>query len=169
MEIKYNLTEEDYLKFNIFHIRHSDSAMKSLKMQRFATPIVYIIFAYIFSMIADIPFLYAFIPFFVIGMMWAIFYPKYFFNRIARHTKKMVNEGKNEGLLGKHTMTFSDEGIVDVASNGETKVHWSGINEFKEDDSNLYLYNSSVSAYIIPKREITDVEEVRSYLKTKLF
>lgn len=142
--------------------------MKSLKMQRFATPIVYIILAYIFSLIADIPFLYAFIPFFVIGMMWAIFYPKYFFNRIARHTKKMVNEGKNEGLLGKHAMTFSDEGIVDVTSNGETKVHWSGISEFKEDDANFYLYNSALSAYIIPKRDITDLEEVRTYLKAKL-
>ncbi|MFP7298762.1 YcxB family protein [Neobacillus niacini] len=168
MEIKYNLTEEDYLKFNMFHISHSESANKSLKTQRFATPFVYIIFAYIFANIADIPFLYSLIPFLIVGILWVIFYPKYFQSRILSQTKKMIREGKNEGLLGEHTMILSEEGIVDSNTKGETKVHWSGIIKLVEDESNLYVYNSSVSAYIIPKRELNDVEEVRNHIKSKL-
>ncbi|MCM3693607.1 YcxB family protein [Neobacillus niacini] len=168
MEINYRLTEEDYLKFNMFHINNSDSANKSLKTQRFATPFVYIIFAYIFANIADIPFLYALIPFLIVGILWVIFYPKYFQTRILSQTKKMIREGKNEGLLGEHTMTLSEDGIVDSNPKGETKVNWSGIIKLTEDDSNLYLYNSSVSAYIIPKREVNDLEGLRNFMKTKL-
>jgi hypothetical protein len=168
MEINYRLTEEDYLKFNLFHINNSESANKSLKTQRFATPFVYIIFAYIFANIADIPFLNALIPFLIVGILWVIFYPKYFQTRILSQTKKMIREGKNEGLLGEHTMTLSDDGIVDSNPNGETKVNWSGIIKFTEDDSNLYLYNSSVSAYIIPKKEVKDLEGLKNFMKTKL-
>jgi hypothetical protein len=168
MEINYRLTEEDYLKFNMFHINNSESANKSLKTQRFATPFVYIIFAYIFANIADIPFLYALIPFLIVGILWVIFYPKYFQSRILSQTKKMIREGKNEGLLGEHTMTLNEDGIVDSNPNGETKVNWSGIIKLTEDDSNLYLYNSSVSAYIIPKREVKDLEGLRNVMKTKL-
>ena len=168
MEIKYHITEEDYLKFNLFHINNSESANKSLKTQRFATPFVYIIFAYIFANIADIPFLYALIPFLIVGILWVIFYPKYFQTRILSQTKKMLREGKNEGLLGEHTMILSEDGIVDSNPNGETKVNWSGIIKLQEDESNLYIYNSAVSAYIIPKRELNVVEDVREYIKSKL-
>jgi hypothetical protein len=168
MKFNYNLTEDDFIKYNLFHVKNSESALKSLKMQRFLTPVLYAIIAYVLSSFADIPFLYAFIPFLIVSILWVVFYPKYFYNRITRHTKKMVTEGKNEGLLGKHSMNLTEEGIVDSTSSGETKVHWSGIEKFKEDDSNLFLYNSSISAYIIPKRDLTDLEEVRTYLKTKL-
>jgi hypothetical protein len=168
MEINYRLTEEDYLKFNLFHINNSESANKSLKTQRFATPFVYIIFAYIFANIADIPFLYALIPFLIVGILWVIFYPRYFQSRILSQTTKMIREGKNEGLLGEHTMTLSDEGIVDSNPNGETRVNWTGIIKLVEDESNLYVYISSVSAYIIPKKDLTNVEDVREYIKSKL-
>ncbi|PAE37875.1 YcxB family protein [Bacillus sp. 7884-1] len=168
MVINYHLTEEDYLKFNMFHINNSESANKSLKTQRFATPFVYIIFAYIFANLADIPFLYALIPFLIVGILWVIFYPKYFQTRILSQTKKMIREGKNEGLLGEHTMTLSEDGIVDSNPNGETKVNWTGIIKLKEDDSNIYLYNSSVSAYIIPKRELKDLEGLKNYMTSKL-
>jgi hypothetical protein len=168
MEIAYHLTEEDYLKFNMFHIKNSESANKSLKTQRYATPFVYIIFSYIFANLADIPFLFALIPFLIVGILWVIFYPKYFQTRILSQTKKMIREGKNEGLLGEHTMILSEEGIVDSNPNGETRVNWTGIIKLLEDESNLYVYNSSVSAYIIPKRDLSDVEAVREYLKSKL-
>ncbi|MGM7637492.1 YcxB family protein [Bacillus sp. Hm123] len=80
----------------------------------------------------------------------------------------MIQEGTNEGLLGEHHMILSEEGIIDSTSNGETKVTWSGIKTISEDKHNIYLYNSSVSAYILPKREVDDVEEIKNYLKSKV-
>lgn len=168
MEIKYNLTEEDYVNFNLFHFKNSESASKSLNMQRYSIPFIYLIVAYVFSNLADIPFLYAFIPFLIAGILWVLFYPKYFQKRIRSQTKKMIKEGKNEGLLGEHSMLLTEDGIVDTNSNGETKVNWSGIIKMKEDQSNLYLYNSSVSAYILPKRELKNLNEVRAYFEAKL-
>ncbi|WHY01416.1 YcxB family protein [Neobacillus sp. DY30] len=168
MEIKYNLTEKDYLNFNLFHVKNSASATRSLNLQRYVTPLVYLIFAYIFSSIADIPFLYAAIPFLIVGILWAVFYSKYFYYTISRQTKKMIREGKNEGIIGEHTMNMTEEGIVDTNPNGETKVNWSGFIKLVEDESSLYLYNSAVSAYIIPKRDLANVEEIRQFIKSKL-
>jgi hypothetical protein len=65
-------------------------------------------------------------------------------------------------------MILSEDGIVDSNPNGETKVNWSGIIKLQEDESNLYIYNSAVSAYIIPKRELNEVEDVREYIKSNL-
>ncbi|MCJ7842473.1 YcxB family protein [Lederbergia sp. NSJ-179] len=168
MEIKYNLTEEDYLNFNLFHVKNSKTAKKAMKMQRFLIPIVFIVIPYVLSKMGDMSLFGLLIPFLLISILWIMFYPKYFYHYVIRHTKKLIKEGENDGLLGEHRMILSEEGIVDSASNRETKVTWSGIKTVKEDKHNIYLYNSSVSAYILPKRDLDDVEEIKIYLQSKL-
>lgn len=168
MEIKYHLTEEDYINFNMFHIKNSKTAMRSLTIQRFIGPIIFIISSYVFSKIGDVPFLGLFITFLILSILWVIFYPKYFYSHVIRHVKKMIKEGKNDGLLGEHHMMMTEDGIVDSTTNGETKVNWSGIQQIKENDDYFYLYNSSVSAYILPKRELHNLDEISSFLKSKI-
>lgn len=80
----------------------------------------------------------------------------------------MFREGKNVDLLGEHQMEMTDEGIEDKTSKSETKLNWSGIEKLQENDQYFFLYNSSVSAYIFPKRDFQNVDEIRSYFKSKL-
>ena len=168
MKINYSLTEEDFLNFNMFHIKNSKTAIRALNMQRFITPIIFLILSYVISKVGNISFLELFITFLIVSILWIIFYPKYFYHHIIRHVKKMIKEGKNDGLIGQHSLNMTEEGIVDSTSFDENKVTWSGIKAFKEDKKYFYLYNSSVSAYILPKRDLHSVEEIRNYLKTKL-
>jgi hypothetical protein len=80
----------------------------------------------------------------------------------------MLREGTNDGLLGEHHLIMTEEGIEDSTSNSNSKVRWSGFINLEEDSYNFYLYNSSVSAYIIPKREISDVEGMKDYLNSHI-
>lgn len=168
MEINYKLTEEDYLKFNLFHIKNSKTAIKALNMQRFLPPIFFIISAYIFTTVMNASFPVMLITFLIISILWIIFYPKYFYNYVIRNTKKMIREGKNDGLLGEHHLIMTEEGIEDSTTYGETRVSWSGLKNFEEDNYNFYLYNSSLSAYVIPKREVSNVEVMKNYLNSHI-
>ncbi|KUP04350.1 hypothetical protein Q73_15875 [Bacillus coahuilensis m2-6] len=168
MELTYTLTEEDYLRFNVFHIKNSATGKKALNIQRYVTPVFFVVIAYVFSIILHKPFLEVFLPFFIVGALWVLFYPKYFYNHITRTVKKAFREGNNEGLLGQHRLTIDDEGFVDETANGLTRLAWAGVVEVKEDEHSLYIYNSAVSAYILPKQEIDKVEGFRKYLNVKL-
>lgn len=168
MELTYNITEEDYIQFNLFHIRNSQTAVRTLNIQRYLSPVIFIIFSFIFPKLFDGSLWLSLAIFGIMSILWIVYYPKYYYSHILRHVKKMLKEGKNHGILGEHHMYFADEGIIDKTVTGETKVSWSGIEEFKEDDHNLYLYNSSVSAYILPKRELENLEGVKQEIKTRL-
>ncbi|WP_186671489.1 YcxB family protein [Sporosarcina sp. BP05] len=168
MEIHYNLTEEDYINFNLYHIKNSETGKRALAVQRFLSPLFFIIISYVYAAISDMPFLPLFITFFIMSILWIIFYPKHFYKLIARNAKKMIKEGKNDGLIGHHQLKMTEEGLVDTSLNKETKVTWSGITSFKEDEGYYYLYNSSVSAYILPKREIDHADEVKQYIQSKV-
>lgn len=168
MEIQYNITEEAYLEFNVYHAKNSKTVMKSLTIQRVALPLIYLLMAVVLSFLLDMPFLFLFIPFLVIGILWAIFYPAYFYRHVRRTAKKMVREGKSDGMLGRRTMIFTEEGLREISSTGEKTQSWSGIEKVGEDDSNFYLFNSAMSAYIVSKQNIVDVEGVRSFLFSKI-
>lgn len=168
MKVNYNLTEQDYINFNLYHLKNSKMGKKSLNMQRFLSPVIFMIVAYVFSTLGGMPLLSTYIVFIITSILWVAFYPKYFYGLITRNVKKMIKEGKNDGLLGDHQLIITDEGIVDTSSNKETKVDWPGIESFKEDNDNFYLYNSSVSAFILPKRELDHVDELRDIIKSKV-
>ena len=167
MNIHYELTEEDYIHFNLYHIKNSKMGKRSLMLQRIVSPFMFIIIAYLFAKIGNQPFLPLLLTFSVLSIIWIMYYPKYFYSLIARNTKKMIKEGKNDDLIGNHKMKLTKEGLVDTTANKETKVTWSGITSIEEDDGYFYLYNSSVSAYILPKRELDHVDEVRQYITSK--
>ncbi len=168
MEINYKLTEEDYLKFNLFHIKNSKTAIKALNMQRYLPPICFIIAAFISTTVMNASLPVMLIIFLTISILWIIFYPKYFYNYVIRNTKKMLREGTSDGLLGEHHLIMTEEGIEDSTTYGDSRVRWSGFINFEEDSYNFYLYNSSVSAYVIPKREIRNVEGMKDYLNSHI-
>lgn len=168
MELKFYLTEEDYLNFNMFHIKNSKTAKRTLRMQRFLPPVIFIIFSYVLSKLGNISFPGVFIVYLIVSILWIIFYPKYYYHYVSRHTKKMIKEGKNEGFLGERQMILTEEGVRNYTQFSDGTVSWSGIKSFKEDRNAIYLYNSAVSALIIPKRELRNVDEIRDYIKSKL-
>jgi hypothetical protein len=168
MDINYNLREEDYINFNVFYLKNSKTAIRSLNLQRYLAPVFFIIMSYVLSLAGDKPFVGLFITFLITSILWIVFFPKYFYSSVTRRIKKMIKLGEYVGFCGDHVLTITDEGIVESTSNGQTKVNWSGIIGFKEDSDYFYLFNSSGGAFIIPKRELTDVEEISNYLKPKV-
>ncbi|MFD1030235.1 YcxB family protein [Metaplanococcus flavidus] len=168
MELNYKLTEEDYIDFNLFHAKNSKAVKKQVTMQRVLVPVMYIILAFLGLVFLDMPFLFLFIPFLLMGILWFIFYPAYFYRLIKRNSTKMMREGKNEGVLGAHKMIFTEDGLREISPKGEMSISWSGIESFGEDPSGFYLYNSGMSALIIPKKELGNSEEVSRFLDGKI-
>ena len=78
MEINYNLTEEDYLNFNMFHVKNSKTVKRALNMQRFITPIIFIVLSYVLSKVGNMSFFELFIAFLIVSILWIISLSKIF-------------------------------------------------------------------------------------------
>lgn len=168
MKISFTLTEVDYLQFNLFHIKNSTTGKRTLTLLRYMTPLIFIGASVILSILLNASFIVFFSVFLVASILWVMFYPKFFYRNIKRTTLRIINEGKNEGLIGEHHLTLTEDGVSDLTAVGEMKSTWSGIKKIEEDLEHFYLYNSSVSAYIIPKRALQDEQELRNYIQMKL-
>jgi hypothetical protein len=88
LNLQFTLTEDDFIHFNLYHIHESSSTSRTLKIQRFSVPIIYMIFSFVFSKIADIPYVFMLVPFFLVSMIWVFLYPKYIKRKSSSSLKK---------------------------------------------------------------------------------
>lgn len=165
MQIQYELTEDDYIRFNLSHIKRSKTGKRMLLLQRSVGPIIFLGVAFILSTLLEETNWWLYSVYGIFSIVWFLYYPTYFERHIRKQTRRLINERSNEGMIGPHTMELDKSGLCDQNAYGETRVSWSGIKEIVEEEEYLYLYNSSVSAYILPKRG-QDIEEVRRWLPT---
>ena len=168
MEIEYELTEQDVIAFNLYHVKHSKVGKSSLQWQRYISPLIFLLFAYLLSIFTDFPAGPLIVTFGLISILWIIYYPKYFYFHIKRQVTNMLKSGKCAGLVGKHSMKMNKSGIVDSTSAEDTKVQWSGVHVLIEDAEHFYIYTGAASAYIIPKRDVYSVDGLKMYVQKRI-
>lgn len=163
MKITFELTEDDYINYNIDHSKQSESVKRSLLIQRFMGPAIFVIAPFIITQFTDIPLWYWLLVFGVASILWFIFYPKYFRGEIARRVKKMLEEGNNENLFNQRSLELTSDGITEKSSIGKSHIHWAKINHLEETADYFYIYISSVSAHIVPKRVFGSLREQENF------
>ena len=110
-----------------------------------------------------------FIVFSLFIMIWIIWLSKGFMKLVLKKTKKLLEEGDNSGILGNTKFLTSDDGFIIQEPESESKAKWSAIKKFEETEDHYYLYLTTVSAIIIPKKEIENkLEELDRILKSKI-
>jgi hypothetical protein len=69
-----------------------------------------------------------------------------------KRISKMVDEGKNNDLLGSHSLIADEKELIEKSKNGETHLNWDGVEKIVSAENHLFIYVSSISANVIPKR-----------------
>lgn len=155
MNIQYEVTHDDYLEFNLHYIKSSQTMRKTLFFQRIIGPITFVFGPFVAIKITDIPIWYWIIAFSVTSLVWFFYYPKYIVSSLKRRVNRTLKEGQNKGLIGKQTLTITEDGLEFKNDFESASLKWSVLNKIERNDQYLFIYNSSVSAYIIPLSEMT--------------
>lgn len=167
MQINYELTKEDYIDFNMYHGLRSKTVKKSIFLQRYIVPIVYLIVPFFLEDYRSPKFKYCMGLFIGIAIMWIIFYKKYFNASVKKKIIKMIDEGETSKNYGNKVMILNKEGIEGIGEHDKSKLKWDGIYKIEESDKHIFIYINSMSAYIIPIRALDDKEKFLAALNNR--
>ena len=153
MEINFEVTKEDYIKFNLYHIENSPFQRKNFNLLRYGIPVlfsfpIYFIGTGIFKQSS----IYWSIISLLFVVIWIFSYPKQYKNLVKKQTEKLINEGDNSEIFGKKTMIIDDENITIYNRSSFERILKQSIKDVKIYDDIILIYTSSISAYIIPIR-----------------
>lgn len=162
MEIEYNINRQDYLDFNLFHTKYSETIRKAIFKNRYIISLSYFIFP-LFALITDIPAWYWLILSILTYVIWILVYPKYYEYKLNKIVSKILSEDKNN-ILGDKSISLEEEGIIASDISSESKTNWSGIVSIEETENHIFIFKSSVSAYIIPIRAFINKDEKENFM-----
>jgi hypothetical protein len=164
-KVEYDLTKEDYIAFNMHHIDHSPTIKRSLFIQRYVVALVFLVVPFIFSNMTGVPVLLPLIVYGGIFIAWILYYPRYFVATTKKRILKMIDEGGNDSLFGPRTMILSESGVEEISDMGESRSSWRSVEKIDETAEHIYIYISSVNAYLVPVRAFADRTQKEVFLE----
>ncbi|SHI64603.1 YcxB-like protein [Clostridium cavendishii DSM 21758] len=174
MELKYEISKEDYINFNKNYIATTKALRANLNRQRFGKPLVYMIFAVLLSMSTKVPRIYWLGGFGAISVVWILAYPRFVNKKIENDADKLLKKEENKRILGKRALKISTTGISEYVDSNETKVVWNEVQRINADNNYIYIYVGQNSAFTIPLNgiEVTKeniIEELKKYVDEQKF
>ncbi len=164
MKIKYEITKDDYLKFNMYHLENSPSVKKELRVHRFIIPLLLVAVAGAFSLLSGIPITITFPIFLILAILWSVFYPKYYKKNALKNVSKVLEHGVQSQGTPRYVLNVKDDGIYATSGAGQTFNKWDDIIKFEETDSHMFLYVTEKVAHVVPIRAFKTDEEKNEFL-----
>lgn len=85
------------------------------------------------------------------------------------YPKKMAKDIEQKEAFCEHTLSLSADGVRDKTANSESFNTWNSLAKITSNENYVFIYNTPVTAYIIPKREIGEqlFQDVKNKIKAR--
>jgi hypothetical protein len=83
---------------------------------------------------------------------------------MRRAILRLLKEEKpGRGLIGKHRMVVSEDGLFERTAVGESRTSWAGVDRIEQNPEYIFICTSAIGAHVIPKRAFRDMQEAEAF------
>ena len=166
MNIEYEITPEDLIQFNLFHMDMDPQAKKAFMIQSSIPSIMLFIFMVYRYYKASFPFVKGLLLFVGLVVIWTFGY-RFIFKKILEwKMRKILKVKGKDHNFGKKTMEFHKDYLMETTGGRKKKLFYKDIYRSVETKDYIYIYEAPAVAYTLPKSCLTS-EQVE-FIKEKL-
>ncbi|MCK4663078.1 MAG: YcxB family protein [Bacteroidales bacterium] len=171
MKLNFNFEMSDWMEFQKIYLLNSKQFKRSKFIAKLIIPIFFLILISI-DLIKGEFFGQVLLVYIIISAVWVIYIPKRIEKSTLNKARKMIQEGDNSSILGNHEIELLEDEIKYKDPGGEQKTTWDRIIRFEETDNYYFLFNTSVSAFVIPRFKLNfkkdEFEKLDKLIKLRL-
>jgi hypothetical protein len=166
MEAEYELTPDDLYAFQWRSVFVSPRGRRTRRTTYLVWVLAVLLFAIVPAIGADgfvisrvsVTFIVVAIS---IGLLFQWCLERWLIRRAILQLLKDEKPGK--GLLGRHRIVLSQDGLMESTPVGESRTSWAGVDRIEQDPHNIYIYTSLAAAHVIPKRAFSDPQAADAF------
>ncbi len=166
MKFSFDFDLDDWLAYQRFYSNTNPRIKRSRLISKFIVPVALALIVNIMYGTHD-P-----IPWLIYAVYITVFlltYTKRMDRRFTKRILKHLKGGDNSSLLGPHELELTQEHIHLVLPQSEQKIKWGGIKRLEETDQYYFLFDTALSAVIIPKHKIdVDLDELSKLIRSSV-
>lgn len=171
ISVSYEFTKDDFVAFNRYHTRSSPTARRQYLRALFVFPGVWLVLwlgLVYFAGQKDGNYLQAasaLKPLIIFLPLYCILFPIFHRRTLRRAIDSMIDEGSNRRLFGVKTVTASESGITESGDHGTSTTAWSAVERIVRLEDVTYVYVTSLSAEVIPRRAFESGSEYDAFIR----
>lgn len=155
MEIAYEITEDDYKQFNLYHMENSPSHKNLGLTLRYGLSLLcaLIIFGAGVGLLQQPPIYWGMIAV-AFALVWMVTYPKQQEKIIGKQMDKFLAEGNNAAIFGKKTLRIDSDYIEVIGEYSSEKTRRKSIQKIGVHEDLIFIYLSAITAEIVSTKDI---------------
>ena len=166
MEVEYELTRDDLYAFQWRGVFETPRGRRARRTVYLGWLLAIVLFSIVPAIGAD-GFVISRVSFtFIVVAISIVFLFQWCLERwvIRRAILQLLeDEQPGKGLLGRHRVVLSQDGLIESTAVGESRSSWAGVDRVEQDPHNIYIYTSLAAAHVIPKRAFRDPQEADAF------
>jgi len=162
MKINFKISRDDYIAFNMAHVKSSRSTKSLIIAIRLLVPALLFFYALYIGKITDPLYMGVFV---IVSVPWAILSPRIIWINMVKQINKILDEGQVGDLFSQRSLDFNEDHILESTDQTTSTYMWSAIVDVRETERALYLYTNEVQAIILPKSEIKSMDKIKKLIK----
>ncbi len=154
MRLRYEITVEDQLAFNL----HFQKNSPTLRRNRFAIVLSVAVFLIAsFGAMAELLHRPKFAWMGVVAaVLFAVIYPQTWRRSAKRLTSRLIQERPNQALFGRRVSEIRESGLFTCSDFVETMFFWKAIERIETLPGHTFVYLATVSAVVIPEHNVLE-------------
>lgn len=160
MELNITLEEKDFLEHQLYSASKSPNIRKQRRKVFIYMIIICVIATSLIYFLTD-NFPTFLVIFYTLFLLLYTFFQK---KRYINHYKRYISENYKERFGMNAKLIFTENRLVEESKLGESKVNYESLSEINEIKDYHFLKLITGGCYIIPKREIDNITELKTVL-----
>jgi len=146
MILRYSISQDDEIKFPIYHLEHSAGFKKSLVINRILGTILVLLTLNLFLSLGSVATL-------LVAMTWGavcIFWPKYNRRYISALVKEAGDEYKLEESYCEHELSLREKTVREAFGYNVVETKYDNLMKIASAPEHFFLYTGTMSGFIVP-------------------
>lgn len=162
MELKYVITEQDYIDFNLNFWRTNVRVQRMLLQLRIVTTLLCLVAGTALMLWLKLS------PLTIVAyaaLAAVIFFglPSFMQRKVKKNVLKILRNAKNKNLCGEMCMTLGDSGFRLVGAGEDSGYLYENVHRVASDEAHYYVYVDEYSSLIIPFTAFADEQQKQAF------
>ena len=153
MTLRYTLTEEDYILFNLYHSIRTPALRRQMRAPQLLFPVVLGLYLLVFGRSG--PPIFYLALFAVASVLWVLLLPRLYRRSIRQTVRAQWSGGAANEFTGPQTLALLEDRIRKESDGRLSETAYRHVTRIVQTPQALYIYVGALSAYIVP---VTAVE-----------
>lgn len=150
MELHYEITQQDFVDFNLYYFDHTPAVQRSIFISRVAIAAIVIIGGSLLMALLGSLSLIPLMGYLVLAAVFFFGIPWYMRRKAGKNAGRILREAENKHLCGPKTFILHEDKFELKGENEDTSYPYETVQRIVEDENHYYIFIGDRSGLIIP-------------------